>query len=72
MRNVSDKRCKKIKAHILFLVSFSRKPCTLCGDMEKYAKARKATDENISRMSIACWTAKSIDTHSEYVILVAS
>jgi len=41
--------------------------------MEKYGKARQATDENmISRMRIACWTAKAIDTHSEYVILVAS
>jgi hypothetical protein len=41
--------------------------------MEKYCKARQATDENmISRMRIACWTTKVTDTNSEYVIVVAS
>jgi hypothetical protein len=40
--------------------------------MEKYGKAGQATDDNISRMRIACWTTKATGKHSEYVILVAS
>jgi hypothetical protein len=42
------------------------------GNVEKYGRARQATDDNISRrMRIAFWITKVTDTHSEYVILTA-
>ena len=38
----------------------------------EYCRAGQDTDDNITRrMRIACWTAKTTDTHSEYVILIA-
>ena len=39
--------------------------------MEKYSRAGQTTDNILRRMSIACWTNKATDTHSEYVRLVA-
>ena len=40
--------------------------------MEKYGRARQATDGKIiRRMRIACWIRKATDTHSEYIILIA-
>jgi hypothetical protein len=39
--------------------------------VEKYGRARQATDGNIiRRMRFACWVTKATDTHSEYVILL--
>jgi hypothetical protein len=40
--------------------------------VEKYGKARQATDDNITRrMRFTCWITKATDTHSEYVIPIA-
>jgi len=40
--------------------------------VEEYGKARQATEDNITRrMHLACWMTETIDTHSEYVILIA-
>ena len=40
--------------------------------MEKYGRARQATDDNIiRRMRFACWITKATDTHSQYIILIA-
>jgi len=39
--------------------------------MEKYCRARQATDDILWRMRIACWITKATDTDSEYVILIA-
>ena len=40
--------------------------------MEKFGTARQATDDNILRsMRFACWVTKAINTHSEYMILIA-
>jgi hypothetical protein len=40
--------------------------------MEKYGRARQATDGNIiRRMRFACWVNNATDTHSEYVLLIA-
>ena len=40
--------------------------------MEKYGRARQATDDNIIwRMRFAWWIVNISDTHSEYVILIA-
>jgi hypothetical protein len=37
--------------------------------MEKYGRARLATDDNIiRRMRFACWITKANNTHSEYII----
>jgi hypothetical protein len=41
-----------------------------CG---KYGTAGQTTDDNILRsMRFACWVIKATDTHSQYVILIAS
>jgi hypothetical protein len=41
--------------------------------VEKYGRARQATDDNIiRRMRFACWITKATDTHSQYVILIPS
>jgi hypothetical protein len=49
MRNVSDNVVEKIKTHILCSVTFSRKSCHLSDNVEKYGRARQATDDNITR-----------------------
>jgi hypothetical protein len=39
---------------------------------KKYSRARQVTDINIiRRMRFACWITKTIDTHSDYVIITA-
>jgi hypothetical protein len=51
---------------------FSRKYRRLCDNVEKCGTAGQAADSNITwRMRIACWINKAINTHSEYVILIA-
>jgi hypothetical protein len=64
MRNVSDKsRRYNQNTHILCLITFFRKSCRLWDNMEKYGRARQATDDNITRrMRIACWITKAADT----------
>ena len=39
--------------------------------MEKYGRARQATDVQYGRMRSACCITKATNTHSEYVILTA-
>jgi hypothetical protein len=39
---------EKIKTHILCLVTFSLKSCCLWDNVEKYGRARQATDENMA------------------------
>ena len=40
-------------------------------NMEKYGRARQATDDNIiPRMRCACWIPNATNTHSEYVLLL--
>jgi len=40
--------------------------------MELYGIARQITDDNrVGRMLFACCITKAIDTHSEYVLLIA-
>ena len=48
---------EKIKTHIL--------------TSEKYDTLRQPTDDIMRRMRIACWISKAIDTHCEYVIIIA-
>jgi hypothetical protein len=40
--------------------------------VEKYSRARHATDDNIIQCTcFACWITKATDIHAEYVILIA-
>jgi hypothetical protein len=62
---------EKVKTHILWLVTFFLflNFCSLWDNVEKYCRARQATDDNIIRcVRIACCISKAADTHSEYVI----
>jgi hypothetical protein len=69
--NLWGKVVEKIKTHILYSVTFSRKSYRLWDNVEKYVTARQATDDNIiRRMRFACWITKATDTHSEYAILI--
>jgi hypothetical protein len=72
MRNVSGKVVEKTKTNILCSITFFRKSCRLSDNVEKYCRARQATDDSIiRRMRFACWITKATDTHSEYLIPVA-
>jgi hypothetical protein len=46
MKIVSDKPLEEIKTHILYSVTYSRKSSGLWDNVEKYGKARQATDDN--------------------------
>jgi hypothetical protein len=51
---------------------FFRKPCRIFGNVEKYGRARQATDKNVTRfMGFACWINKVTHTLRIYVILIA-
>jgi hypothetical protein len=53
-----------------FFLFENRKVCEIM--WEKYSRYGQLTDDNkIRRMRIACWIPVAIDTHSEYVILIA-
>jgi hypothetical protein len=65
MRNVSDRVLGTIKTHILYSVTFFWKSCLLWDNVEKYCRARQATDDYIIwDMHFACWLTKATDTHS--------
>jgi hypothetical protein len=70
MKNVSDKSCRENQnTHFIFNKYFP-KIVPFLDNVEKYGRARQATDDNIIRgMCFACWITKATDTHSEYVIL---
>jgi hypothetical protein len=74
MRNFETKFVEKMKKHILCLNFFvSQKSCRVRDNVEKYGRAGEATNGSIQRsMRFACWITKATDTHSEYVIFVAS
>jgi hypothetical protein len=56
---------EKIKTHILCSVTFFQNPCRLWYNVEKFGRARQATDDNIIwRMRFAYWVTKSTDTHT--------
>ena len=47
---------QKIKTHILYSITSSRKSCRLRGNVEKYCGAREATTDNtVWRMRVAWW-----------------
>ena len=64
------KVAKKIKTHILRSVFFSENNTVY--NMENYDGAGQATGDNIiQRMRFSYGTTKAINTHSEYVIIIA-
>ena len=65
---------EKIKTQVLYSVTFfsPRKSFRLWDSVEKYARARKATGDNIiRRMRFARWIINAVDACSECVILCA-
>jgi hypothetical protein len=72
MRNVSDSSCRENQNTHFMFDNFSLKIVSLWDNVEKYVRAREATDDNIIwHMCFACWVTKATDTHIEYLILVA-
>ena len=63
---------EKIKTHILYSkLFFLQKFYHLWYNVEKYGRARQATDDDIMWvMNFACWITKATDTYSECVILI--
>ena len=56
---------EEIKTHILFSVTFLRKPWRLWDNLEKkYCRAGLPTDENMAH-GRWCWIPKATNTHSE-------
>jgi hypothetical protein len=54
---------EKIKRRILYSITFFRKSCLLWDNVQKYGRARQATDDNIiRRMRFACLTKAIIHT----------
>jgi hypothetical protein len=63
---------EKIKTHILCSNSLFRKWCCLRDIVEKYGRARQATDNDIiRRMRFVLWMGNATNTHSEFVIFTA-
>jgi hypothetical protein len=72
MRTILDKLQRKWKKFLCSISLFSRKSRRVWDNVEKYGRARQATDDNIiRRLRFAFWMTKATDTHSEYVIIIA-
>ena len=62
---------KHQNTHFLFN-NFFPKFAAFLDNVEKYGTAGQATEDNIKRrIRFTCWISKGIDTHSEYVRLIA-
>ena len=69
------KAVDEMKTNVSYSITFFffRKSCRLWDNVEKYGRARQAKYDNIiRRMRFACCIPKATDTHSEYIILIAS
>jgi hypothetical protein len=63
---------EKIKTHFMINIFF-RKSCCLWHIVKKYYTVGQAKDDNIILcMRFACCILKATNTHSEYVLLIAS
>jgi hypothetical protein len=69
MRNVSDKRCREIKTHILYSMTLFARNLAVYEAMWKNIAQPGRPQMTIWPMRISCWIPKATDTHSEYVIL---
>jgi len=72
LKNVLDKNCRENQNTHLMVNKFSRKSCLLRESVQKYFRAEQAIhDKIIGCKCTACWISQAIDTHSEYVLLIA-
>ena len=66
------KICRESQNTRFMFGKFVRKSCTLRDEVEKYCRARQATDDILMRrMRLARWIFSATNTHSEYVVLTA-
>jgi len=71
--NVSNKSCTGNEDTLSVYSNLFQKIAPFRGNVEKYSRARQATDDNIiRRMRVLCCINKAPDRHSEYVIFIAS
>ena len=70
--NVSNESYRRSQnTRYMFCILLFGKYCRLWDTVEKCGRARQATDDNIiRRMRFACWITK-VETHAQYVILIA-
>jgi hypothetical protein len=71
MKNVPDRSCRKNKNTFNVRYIFSPENRAVCEIMWKNVVERGWPQMTIWRMRSAYWIPKSINTHSEYVILIA-
>jgi hypothetical protein len=71
MRNFSDKSSRENQSTHFMFNNFFWKSYHLWNNVEKYGRARQATDDNIIWcMCFACWLTKATGTHPEYAIFI--
>jgi len=58
------KHVEKIHMHFWCSINIFRKSRHLWANVEKYDRARQATDDIRRRKRIACWITRDIDTHT--------
>ena len=61
----------KMKIHILCLITFFPESRAVCEIVWKHTAEPDRPQMTMCRMRIACWIPKAINTHSDYVILIA-
>jgi len=71
MRNVSDKSCRENQTTHFVFSNFFFENRVVSEIMWKNTVQRARPQMAIRRRRTACWITKDIDTHSEYVILIA-
>jgi hypothetical protein len=72
MRHVPGKSCgKNQNTHFVFS-NLKKKNCTVQGIMWKNIVERDTLQMTIWRMRFACRIPKAINTHSQYVVLIAT
>jgi len=62
---------EKIKTHILFSITFSRKSRLFSDNVDSMEELDRPNENIIWRMRFACWISSPTNTHSEFVILIA-
>jgi hypothetical protein len=72
VRNVLDKSCRENQnTHIVCSITFSQRSPCLWDNVEKYGRARQATDDSIiCRRHFACCITKATNTHSGVLVIL--
>jgi hypothetical protein len=71
MRNVSDKSCRENQNTHFVFSNFSSENRAVYETIWKNIVEPGRPQTTLRRMRTACWINKAIQTHSEYVILIA-